>query len=320
MRAQTKQVRQEEEEESVFVSMTDMTIGFLFIMMLLLAFFARQIDDTETIPKTEHDKVITERDKVIVERDTALLKITQLEKFIQELQGLITQKDQEQEIERLRTEIKKLKIASPLEIYLAKSAQTRKEILMRLRDAIVADFPELQVELSEQNNALRFQGEGLFASGQSLLLGEKRNIVARLAQRMDEILPCFTLGRSTKFAPECNPNFAVIEAVQIEGHTDNIGPDSVNRRLSADRANSTFQAMTESAESIQTHLNLRGQPVLSVSAYGPDRPVTTNVTAEGRATNRRIDLRFIMVTPQDSRGLTDIRNALQAEQHDFIWR
>ena len=313
MRAQTKQVRQEEEEESIFVSMTDMTIGFLFIMMLLLAFFVRQIDDTETIPKTEHDKVITERDKAIVERDTALLKITQLEKLIQELQRLITQKDQEQEIERLRTEIKKLKIASPLEIYLAKSAQTRKEILMRLRDAIVVDFPELQVELSEQNDALRFQGEGLFASGQSLLLGEKRNIVARLAQRMDEILPCFTLGRSKKFAPECNPNFAVIEAVQIEGHTDNIGPDSVNRRLSADRANSTFQAMTESAESIRTHLNLRRQPVLSVSAYGPDRPVTTNVTAEGRATNRRIDLRFIMVTPQDSHGLTKIRNALQAE-------
>ncbi len=60
-----------------------------------------------------------------------------------------------------------------------------------------------------------------------------------------------------------------------------------------------------------SHLNLKRQPVLSVAAYGPDRPVTTNDTPEGRSTNRRIDLRFIMVTPQDTDGIEVIRQALE---------
>ena len=51
--------------------------------------------------------------------------------------------------------------------------------------------------------------------------------------------------------------------------------------------------------------------MLSVAAYGPDRPVADNSTAAGRATNRRIDLRFIMVTPQDTDGIEAIRQALK---------
>ena len=166
--------------------------------------------------------------------------------------------------------------------------------------------------MSEEGDALRFQGEGLFASGRSNLTNAKRDIVARLSQRLDEVLPCFTLGPVSEFDRSCNPGFVMIEAVQIEGHTDNRGTDRVNRNLSAARANSTFFAMTEAAEDVMQHLNLKMQPVLSVAAYGPDRPVASNNTPEGRATNRRIDLRFIMVTPQDTQGIEVIREALQS--------
>jgi chemotaxis protein MotB len=48
-----------------------------------------------------------------------------------------------------------------------------------------------------------------------------------------------------------------------------------------------------------------------VAAYGPDRPVAENDTPAGRATNRRIDLRFIMVTPPDTEGIEVIRQALR---------
>ena len=37
----------EEEGESVFVSMTDLTVSFLFILLVLLAFFATQIQPEE---------------------------------------------------------------------------------------------------------------------------------------------------------------------------------------------------------------------------------------------------------------------------------
>jgi chemotaxis protein MotB len=352
MRAQAKQVRHEEEEESAFVSMTDMTVGFLFIMMILLAFFASQIRDPDAVSKIEYDRVIEERDEwealaetrseriaelealltrlrleradlqarveaLETERDTLEADLADAEQEIaqlsEQIEDLLAQIEQmEARIQELERQLAELKEVDPLEAYLAQVAQVRRQVLARLRDAIRADFPDLQVELSEEGDALRFQGEGLFASGRSNLTTAKRDIVARLSQRMDEVLPCFTLGTISEFNTSCNPGFVMFEAVQIEGHTDNLGTDRVNRNLSAARANSTFFAMTEAAEDVMQHLNLKMQPVLSVAAYGPDRPVASNETPEGRATNRRIDLRFIMVTPQDTQGIEVIREALQS--------
>ena len=45
----------EEEGESVFVSMTDLTVSFLFILLVLLAFFATQIQPEEMVPLSEHE-------------------------------------------------------------------------------------------------------------------------------------------------------------------------------------------------------------------------------------------------------------------------
>lgn len=344
MRAQAKRIRQEEEEESAFVSMTDMTVGFLFIMMILLAFFASQMRDPDAVPRSAYDQVSQERDtwrelaetreatiarleeeietlrlqreqlqaqvaKLSTELMVAQGQVKDLEERIRQLLAQLEQRDDE--IALLRRELAKLKQIDPLEAYLAEVAQVRRQVLIRLRDAIRADFPDLQVELSEESDALRFQGEGLFASGRSDLSQDRRDIVARLAQRLNEVLPCFTLGLASGFDATCNPGFVMIEAVQIEGHTDDVGTDRVNRNLSAARANNTFFAMTQAAEGVMQHQNLKRQPVLSVAAYGPDRPVASNGTPEGRATNRRIDLRFIMVTPQDTDGIEVIREALQ---------
>src|SRR6056297_3454773 len=63
MRAQAKRVSHEEEEESAFVSMTDMTVGFLFIMMILLAFFASQMMDQDAVSRDAYDQVVKERDE-----------------------------------------------------------------------------------------------------------------------------------------------------------------------------------------------------------------------------------------------------------------
>lgn len=359
MRAQAKQVRHEEEEESAFVSMTDMTVGFLFIMMILLAFFASQMRDPDAVSKTEFDQVVAQRDAFERDRDvwqaraeTRAERIVELETLLKQLRrekaemqrrvtALEAERDQlakslenarfriaelenilatlrkklarqDARIVELEAQLAELRKVDPLEAYLAQVSSVRREVLIRLRDAIRADFPDLKVELSEESDALRFQGEGLFASGRSNLTRDKVAIVSRLAQRLDEVLPCFTLGPISTFDTNCNPGFVMIEAVQIEGHTDNVGTDRVNRNLSAARANNTFFAMTEAAAGVMQHLNLKRQPVLSVAAYGPDRPVTTNDTAAGRATNRRIDLRFIMVTPQDTDGIALIREALQS--------
>lgn len=74
---------------------------------------------------------------------------------------------------------------------------------------------------------------------------------------------------------------------EIIGHTDSMGARASNLALSAARA-----------DAVKTYLVSKGiQPaVLSVSGAGPDRPVVSNGTPEGRARNRRIEVRA--VTPQ----------------------
>lgn len=70
--------------------------------------------------------------------------------------------------------------------------------------------------------------------------------------------------------------------VEIAGHTDSTGSRSVNLRLSRDRA-----------RSVRAFLVAAGVPAdrLTTAGYGPDEPIATNATAEGRAANRRVELR-----------------------------
>ncbi len=67
----------------------------------------------------------------------------------------------------------------------------------------------------------------------------------------------------------------------IEGHTDNVGADSMNMDLSMRRA-----------ISVRDYLTGLGVPAvhIDVQAYGPARPVADNAFAQGRARNRRVEI------------------------------
>jgi outer membrane protein OmpA-like peptidoglycan-associated protein len=69
--------------------------------------------------------------------------------------------------------------------------------------------------------------------------------------------------------------------VQVEGHTDSVGGDDFNQRLSEQRA-----------EAVREYLVDQMVPANAVSAFGfgKTRPVATNDTAEGRQQNRRVEL------------------------------
>lgn len=302
MRAAFRRRNREDEEESVFVSMTDMTVSFLFILMIMLAFFASQSTPEDSVTRAEFEAVKTERDQARVDLTAANETIADLEAQIVALRA---------EIERLKAALEEER-KNPLERYLAETADARRRILERLRDQLRVDFPDLRVELSEENDALRFQGDGLFASGQSVLRPDKHTIVETIADRLEQILPCYTLGAGAHWSADCNSGAAIIEAVQIEGHTDSTGDGRLNLELSTQRANETFMAMLGRQPSLDQHLNFKKQPVLSVAGYGKMRPIATNDTAGGRATNRRIDLRIIMYTPAVSGEIARIRADLGA--------
>jgi outer membrane protein OmpA-like peptidoglycan-associated protein len=302
MRNNLRRTREQDEEESVFVSMTDMTVSFLFIVILLLAYFASHFSSgAESVAKSRYDAVVAENNEI-------KRKIKQEEERVASLR---------RDIDILKARISELELMlnkrDPLEDYLSKAAAARLGILSTLRERLKIDFPDLMIEISAESDALRFQGEGLFGKGESQLSADKRKVVDAIAGRLHELLPSYTFGESNHWVASLNPNAAIIEAVQIEGHTDSDGEEVMNLHLSTARANATFIAMLQAAPILTSHHNHKGQPVLSVAGYGKMRPVATNDTPQGKATNRRIDLRIIMHTPRNLEEIDRIKSQLKGE-------
>lgn len=68
--------------------------------------------------------------------------------------------------------------------------------------------------------------------------------------------------------------------VEIGGHTDNVGDDALNQRLSKGRADAVFEYLL--AKGV-------GATRMSTVGYGETRPVDTNMTETGRLNNRRVE-------------------------------
>lgn len=70
-------------------------------------------------------------------------------------------------------------------------------------------------------------------------------------------------------------------ATTVEGHTDSVGSEAYNQKLSERRANAVRNVLVN-------ELGVEGNRVDSVG-YGESRPVADNATREGRAINRRVE-------------------------------
>jgi OOP family OmpA-OmpF porin len=72
--------------------------------------------------------------------------------------------------------------------------------------------------------------------------------------------------------------------VRIEGHTDNVAWPELNRTLSKHRAESVMKWLVQ-------HGIDAGR--LTTQGFGPDRPIDTNKTYEGRRNNRRVEFHIL---------------------------
>ena len=70
--------------------------------------------------------------------------------------------------------------------------------------------------------------------------------------------------------------------VMIEGHTDSIGADSYNRRLSEKRAESVKRYLVQ-------HFPIQSDRLV-VKGYGKSKPIASNDTPDGRDKNRRVEI------------------------------
>ena len=75
--------------------------------------------------------------------------------------------------------------------------------------------------------------------------------------------------------------------VDVMGHTDSVGSDAFNQTLSEQRAST-----------VADYLAGRGvqRARLATKGYGESQPKASNTTEEGRAQNRRVEIRLVPVT------------------------
>ena len=283
----------------------------------------RELDAALTAARTlavQIMQLMQSLDTAETERDAARETAQALTAEVERLKLRVA--DLEREVTRLRARAAELAAPDPLAVYLEGISSARGILLDRLAARIRRQLPGIQVTVIAADGVIRFRGDELFASGQwRIRPGSTADRVARaVGDALADTLPCYTVGARAAFEARCNGSFAAIETIQIEGHTDDVpisGPlrDRErmldNRDLSARRGAETLRAATDRYRpELMEFLNLRGQPVLSFAGYGAMRPIARGDTLDARAVNRRIDIRFILQTPQNLREVEEIRERL----------
>jgi len=144
---------------------------------------------------------------------------------------------------------------------LGKEREARKAAEKKYLAAMKSLEEIAKVKEESRGMVITLSGAVLFASGKSELLPIAREKLDKVAEVLQEQDP--------------NKKFVV------EGHTDSIGSDYNNRRLSQQRA-----------DTVRSYLVSRGVPSEQISAVGKGEstPVADNKSAEGRANNRRVEI------------------------------
>lgn len=167
----------------------------------------------------------------------------------------------------------------------------------------------IEVAVDYDQGVLRLNERAIdFETGSSSLDGQARKNAADIAEVLEAVVPCYAdLSAREARAGSCEQQtLGTLEAVFIEGHTDNVPMlrDGVDRNweLSTNRAIRTYREFSSVSLELTELTNTEGQRIFSVAGYGDSRPLSGR--AYERPTpdeqNRRIDLRFIMEPPDAS--------------------
>jgi flagellar motor protein MotB len=283
-----------EEGENYFVSMTDMMVGVLFIFIIMLMVFALDFKTkaVETAQVTHEQREAIERQK------RALEEAQKVARRVGELQA---------EVNR---EIGALDQAA------AVRRQLVEDIAKRLKDA------RIDVTLSPKSDVLRLTEKAInFPLGVSTPTQDTKTNVPVIARIVREVLNDYVACRSVVGERRCAASDRPkVETIFVEGHTDVRGDDRSNWTLSTGRAATVYQEFIAAAPELRTYFNRDGQEVLSVSGYSSTRPVDPSPTEQAYATNRRIDLRFVMENDSRQRfqGLKERTETVKDELEALI--
>tara|TARA_R110000787_G_scaffold127824_5_gene239376 strand:- start:10853 stop:11533 length:681 start_codon:yes stop_codon:yes gene_type:complete len=143
--------------------------------------------------------------------------------------------------------------------------------------------------MDEQEKKLREQTAGtgidVTREGDNLILNMPSNVTFGVDS--SAISPAFqsTLGNVANTLSSYEKSY-----VDVLGHTDSTGSDAYNQSLSERRAESVANFLANSGVQ-RARLATRG--------YGESQPIASNSTEEGRAANRRVEIKIVPIEQAD---------------------
>jgi chemotaxis protein MotB len=279
-------VLQVEDEESYFVSMTDIVIGLLFIFIIMLMYFAMRFQQASS-----------EKEKIAQKQETLIENLTDAEatrtSILEDLKALLKKEGIDVTVVKdegiLRLPEKLLFASGRWEI----NNTAPIKALASALDQILPCYTKVSGVLSRPSGCPDTEAriEAIFIEGHADFTHYKD-----LSAAQREI--------STSNRP-LNTNPTVFSSAQ-QGHSKNPISNRVyilkdNLDLSALRATSTFRGIMKAQPDLGKFLSPDNMPVLSVSGYGSYRqlPREKNESEEAyKQRLRRIDLRLLMATPR----------------------
>lgn len=237
---------------------------------------------TGCVTRGEHERVVGE---LRSERDALAQKVRDLERSNRALgeervRLLDEMEDLRQERETLSTDVAKLqRTRNLLETHLRKREEEVEKLakLSSSYESLVDDLEaevasgQIQIEQLREGLRLNLSQDILFRSGQVQLEPYGVKVLRKVAKQLQDMT----------------------QHVEVQGHSDNVplSPSLAKRwgtnwELAAARASQVVRLFQEQGISPDR---------LRAVSYGPHAPVADNDTPEGRARNRRIEIRLIPV-------------------------
>lgn len=323
-----KNLKQEKEEEvNYLASVSDLVTALFFILLLSICFCVIKLNESTVSFQTinELKQKIEEITKELNSEQTEKLQIlSKLKSTTTELEKskifLDIQREQNENIQRelrlAQKEVGKFKEESEelgqMKAQLAAITQkiaganiARTNLLEDLGNKLKQEG--IEVQLDPATGVLRLPENAItFETGSSELRQKYKERLRILGQALSMELPCYDASQwNVSRCEETNPLAYTLDAVFVEGHTDNqpFGGDTTgtrNRSLSTERANTVFSELRKDNPSLFELKNPRGQQLFSLSGYGEERPLEghKHIQPKSDEANRRIEIRFLMTTPE----------------------
>lgn len=209
-----------------------------------------------------------EADALKLEVEQGSIALTLSESQIIEQQKLIAMSNKE--LGDMRTKIESI-------------AVIRLTILDTVRAALEKELAKNNIDtnggkvLIGDNGNIILSNKLLFASNSSTIGSEGRSLINELSNVFESILDDPSIRES-------------IDAIQIEGHTDQTNTSEYNRRLSSDRSISVVNQLL----STNTRLESKYGSYFVASAFSEYRPLVLGASENALAQNRRIEISIIL--------------------------